>query len=310
MIKNNGFIRNNYGKRREGMLDFRIETFLCVCKYMNFTKSADQLKMTQPGVSQHIKYLEEYYGDKLFIYNNKKLTLTKAGIELKEAMITIKHDDEHVKDVIRAQKEDVKHVKFGATLTIGEFYLPIKLANFLKKNQSTKVDFTIADTKKLLALLEDGRIDFAIVEGYYKKQDYDFITVSQEKYILVCATDYPLNKVIDFEDLFSHNLILREEGSGTKDILERYLVEHGYSITDFSNVSIINSIHVIKLLVEQGCGISFLYKKAVHEEIKKGTLKEIEISDFELYHEFNYIWRKNSVFKDYYQSMYFNLVES
>lgn len=291
------------------MLDFRIETFLCVCKYMNFTKVAQILKMTQPGVSQHIKYLEEYYGDKLFTYSNKKLMLTKSGKELKEAMISIKHDNEHIKDLIKARKEEIKYVKFGATLTIGEFYLPMKLANFLKHNKEIQIELKIADTKELLNLLEEGKIDFAVVEGYFKKKDYEYITVSQEKYILVCGKDYPLNKVIDFEDLFSHNLIIREDGSGTKEILERYLVEHGYSISDFSNISVINSMHLIKILVEQGLGISFMYERAAQEEIKKGRLKEIEISDFEVYHEFNFIWRKNSVFQEYYKKMFYDLFE-
>ena len=53
------------------MLDFRIETFLCVCKHMSYTKAAEELRMTQPGVSQHIKYLENHYGDKLFTYRNR-----------------------------------------------------------------------------------------------------------------------------------------------------------------------------------------------------------------------------------------------
>lgn len=71
------------------MLDFRIETFLCVCKYLNYTKAAEELNITQPGVSQHIKYLENFYGDKLFTYSNKILTLTEAGEKLKNAMLSM-----------------------------------------------------------------------------------------------------------------------------------------------------------------------------------------------------------------------------
>ena len=68
------------------MLDFRAETFLAVCKYMNFTHAADALNLTQPAVSQHIKYLENRYHAPLFLRENKKLTLTPAGEILRSAL--------------------------------------------------------------------------------------------------------------------------------------------------------------------------------------------------------------------------------
>ena len=61
------------------MLDFRIDTFLCVCKYLNFTKAANELNITQPAVSQHIHYLENEYGVKLFSQEGKKLLITDSG---------------------------------------------------------------------------------------------------------------------------------------------------------------------------------------------------------------------------------------
>lgn len=290
------------------MLDFRIETFLCVCKYMSYTKAAVELKMTQPGVSQHIKYLENYYGDKLFCYSNRRLVLTQAGADLKEAMISVKHDSMHLKKKIMDRSTKINSLKLGATLTIGEFLMPHKIAGYIKKTPNTQIEFTIANTKELLTLLDDGVIDFAIVEGYFQKSEYDYITVSNEKYLLICGEDYPLKNIRNFKDLFSHNLIVREDGSGTKEILERYLSDKGYSFTDFLSISTIGSIHVIKKLVENKCGISFMYEIAVKKELEEGKIRIINIPDFNMHHEFNFIWRKNSVFHDYYQSLYFSLM--
>ena len=286
------------------MLDFRIETFLCVCKYMSYTKAAEELRMTQPGVSQHIKYLENYYGGKLFTYKNRTLTLTEAGIVLRDAMISINHDNMHLKKTIKDHSTNINTIKFGATLTIGEFMLPLKIIDYLKENVNTQIEFVIEDTKELLTLLEDGIIDFAIVEGYFQKSEYESIIVSNEEYVLVCGKDYPLEDTITIEELLTHKLIVRENGSGTKEVLERYLSEKGYSFSDFANLSTINSIHVIKQLVEQGCGISFLYEIAVRKEIEEGKLRKIKIPEFNIHHEFNYIWRKNSVFDEYYRSLF------
>ena len=102
--------------------------------------------------------------------------------------------------------------------------------------------------------------------------------------------------------------MVREDGSGTKEILERYLTEQGYSLSDFTTVSVINSIHVIKQLAEVGYGISFLYEIAVKKELEEGNLRIIPIKDFALTHEFNYIWRKNSVFSDFYLEIYDTLI--
>jgi len=286
------------------MLDFRIETFLCVCKYMNYTKAAKELGITQPGASQHIKYLENYYGDTLFTYSNKLLHLTFAGEKLRDAMLSLKHDDIHIKKIISEHAMETHTIKFGATLTVGEFMLPEKLIEIRQKNSNLQIEFVIANTKDLIRLLEEGLIDFAIIEGYFQKSEYEFKTVSNEKYVLVCGKDYPLNSITNFKELFLHNLIVRENGSGTKEILERYLSDNGYSLSDFASTSTISSIHVIKQLVENKCGISFMYDIAVKKEIEEGRLKRIEIPNFDLYHEFNYIWRKNSVFRDYYQALF------
>jgi DNA-binding transcriptional LysR family regulator len=277
---------------------------------MSYTKAATELKMTQPGVSQHIKYLEIYYGDKLFCYSNRKLTLTQAGNDLKEAMISIKHDNLHLRSKIIDRSRNLNVIKLGATLTIGEFVMPQKIANYMKKIQNTQLDLTIANTKELLTLIDDGVIDFAIVEGYFEKSEYEYITVSNEKYILICGQEYPLNCVPTIEELFLHNLIVREDGSGTKEILERYLSENGYSLSDFTCMSTVGSIHVVKKLVENNCGITFLYEIAVRKELEEGKIRVVDVPEFNLYHEFNFIWRKNSVFRDYYQEIYTSLMKN
>ncbi len=290
------------------MLDFRIETFLAVCKHMNYTKAAEELNITQPGVSQHIRFIENYYGDKLFRYVNKSLELTQAGIELKNAMIAVKHDNMHLQRAIKNRGFEKQIIRFGATLTIGEFLLPDLLVNYIKANEKVQIDFIVEDTKVLLKMLEDGKIDFAVVEGYFQKSEYESITISKEPFVLACGMDYPLKEVKNFKQLFMHNLIIREDGSGTKEVMGHYLEEKGLSFSDFVSSTTSNSIQVIKKLLEGNCGISFLYEIAVKKEIEAGLLRKIVLPDFPLFHEFNYIWRKNSIFQDYYKSLFENIV--
>ena len=99
------------------MLDFRIDTFLAVCRSMNFTRAAEELHITQPAVSQHIRYLEKSYGVKLFDYQGKRLSLTTAGEALFSAAVTMKHDDLFLKKQLPMLGRGQKNLVLGATLT-------------------------------------------------------------------------------------------------------------------------------------------------------------------------------------------------
>lgn len=87
------------------MLDFRMETFLKVCEYMNFTHAGEALNLTQPAVSQHIKYLEKKYDSPLFIRDKKRLLLTPAGEILRSALETMRNDENTLKKHIKKTHE-------------------------------------------------------------------------------------------------------------------------------------------------------------------------------------------------------------
>lgn len=106
------------------MLDFRIDTFLAVCRSMNFTRAAEELHITQPAVSQHIRYLEKSYGVKLFDYQGKRLSLTTAGEALFSAAVTMKHDDLFLKKQLPMPALVSKN---HGLWTLGSFYLSLNL---------------------------------------------------------------------------------------------------------------------------------------------------------------------------------------
>ncbi|WP_238916510.1 LysR family transcriptional regulator [Clostridium sp. YIM B02555] len=283
------------------MLDFRINTFLTVCEYMNFTKAAEILCITQPAVSQHIKYLETVYNSKLFEYEGKKIRLTKAGKLLYQTSITMKHDEEYLKGKIKEEQLGITSIKFGATLTIGEFILSAKLNSYLNKNKNMKITMIVENTKELLYRLEHGEIDFALVEGYFIKSEYDYVVYSKENYICVTGKNYKLKKQPQvLEDLLGETLIVREKGSGTRDIFEKNLEEQNLTINDFSKVIEIGNINSIKYLVKNNHGITALYEAAVKEELENGSLQKVEVSDLQKNHKFYFIWRKNSTFEELY----------
>lgn len=286
------------------MMDFRIDTFLEVCRHMNFTKAAEILNITQPAVSQHIRYLEDSYNAKLFVYEGKKMYLTNAGDILYRAAITMKHDDLYLKNIINDSNKRKNRLIFGATLTIGEFVMAKHIKSYLKLYPDTEVRMIEGNTSELLRKLSMGEIDFALVEGNYAKEEYDYLVYSQERYIPVCGKNYSFQREPEkLKDLLSERIIIRERGSGTREILERNLEYRNLEIQDFRYTVEIGGLNAIKSLVEFGCGITFLYEAVVKKELEKGILREIKLEDFQVSHDFTFIWNKGSVFSENYREV-------
>lgn len=171
------------------MLDFRVETFLAVCRHMNFTKAARELSITQPAVSHHIRYLEQAYGAALFRHNGKRLQLTEAGEILRRTLLTMKHDEQHLQKRMQQAATGTRDYSFGATLSVAEFMLNEALGRFLHLHPDSRIRMQVADTKVLLSKLDSGELDFAVVEGDFPKAEYDFFVFGTEEYVAAAAPD-------------------------------------------------------------------------------------------------------------------------
>ncbi len=284
------------------MLDFRTETFLTVCETMNFTAAARELNITQPAVSQHIHFLEAQYHTSLFVYRNKRLSLTRSGEILRKRLLTMKNDEKAIQDEIKSKFSGIETLSMGVTMTIGEYAIVDKLADFLKSHPEINIHLHYGNTSQLLQLLDQGQISMAIVEGNYPKENYSHKKYSTEDYIAVCAASHKFvnEDPLSIHDLICERLLVREEGSGTRNILEQSLIARGLRISDFTHYTQVENMHSIIGLLKKDCGISFLYKIAVEKELASGTLKEISLTDFKMQHDFDMIWEKNSIYTDKY----------
>ena len=283
------------------MLDYRIYTFLAVCRNMSFTKAADELSITQPAVSQHIKYLEDMYNTRLFSFNGKKMSITNEGRVIRNAATTMLHDSIHLRERLSAIKGEKKKLSFGATLTVGEYIVPYHMDKIIEKFGAEDINIEIANTNELLEDINSGSVDFALVEGYFEKSEYDYLTYSSEPYIAVAGVKLPEQSI---EELLNYRIIVREEGSGTRAIFENVLSAHNLKVDDFAGKLEINNIGAIKSLVAKGTGISFIYKRAVEKELKDNSIFEIKIKDFSVNYNFTFVWRKNSIYADYYREVF------
>lgn len=279
------------------MIDFRHETFLALCEIKSYTKTAEHLHITQPAVSQHIKYLENLYGGKLFLYNGKELQLTDKGRKLYNFTKRIAVDCKKIKDDLVSHRNRV--ISFGATLTIGEYIMPDVISRIMKNNPDIHFNMYVENTSILLKKLENGDISFAVIEGFFDKSKYGYSLFRNEPFIGICSpSSVHSGTSCSIEGLLDNRLILREAGSGTRAIFENVLFEKNLSPESFNGTLEIGSLNAIKKLVSYGAGISFMYNAAADEEIKRGNLSKIKLSDWNVTHEFNFVYTKDSIYED------------
>ncbi len=182
------------------------------------------------------------------------------------------NDEKVLQREIAETQNGVETLSMGVTMTVGEYAIVHKLAVFLKKHPSLNLHVRYGNTEQLLKLLDEGKIDFALVEGNYRKEGYEHSTYSTESYIGVCAANhiFQTKSLQNMRDLLQERLLVREKGSGTRNILEQNLQVRGLSIREFKHYVEVENMHTIIELLKQDCGISFMYKIAVEKELEEG----------------------------------------
>lgn len=239
------------------MMDYRIDTFLLVCERMNYRKTAEILGITQPAVSQQIHFLEQQYGCKLFVYKNARLQKTEAAELLEQYARAMRLQEQHLRQKLNCK---IQELKIGATKTIGDYVLKEQIRTFLTPEDHA-LSLVVDNTEHLLKLLEENQLDFAVVEGYFDRSRFDSQLLRLEPFVGVCSKAHPFaGREITLPELFSQTLIHREEGSGTRAILEQMLQSRNQSLSRFKRQICISSFPVILDLVKNGYGVSFVYQ--------------------------------------------------
>ncbi|WP_213975048.1 LysR family transcriptional regulator [Tepidanaerobacter acetatoxydans] len=248
-----------------------LKTFIEVVKHKNFTKASEIVNLSQPTVSQHVKRLESYF-DVLLIERsskNKKITITPEGEILYErGKEIIKALDDTKLEILQAQRTICRKLKIGATLTVGEHFLPPFLKQFSAEYPELKLEVIIENTASICEKVKDLEVDIGLIEGldphYSFKREYFYV----DHMVLVVSKDSELLKKphLSVEDLQNQVWITREEGSGTREYLDLFLNMNNISPKD---IMIFSSNYAVKEAVKEGLGITliseFVVRHSAHD---------------------------------------------
>ncbi|WP_028044179.1 LysR family transcriptional regulator [Candidatus Stoquefichus massiliensis] len=288
------------------MIDMKLKTFIEVVDCKSFTQAAMHLHLTQPAVTQHIKQLESYYQHKLIQNPHKEFELTEAGHQLYEyAKIQI-----HNEEIFESQLYKVAMpLTVGATLSIADYYLPQIISHYVTHSLQ-RCQIYVHNTQMLIQEMIDGHIDCAFVEGQFDLQLFEYHLFKNERFIVVARHNHPLaHKKITLSQLLSYPLFVREKGSGTRAILENYLLQSLYDISSFHQIIEVQSMTMIKKMIMQTYGISFLYEGVVSDELKSGQLIRLDLENFELTRPMHFIYLRHNLNKQRYLEFFQQLIQ-
>lgn len=275
-------------------MDSKLQTFLTLCQTMNYRLAAERLHLSQPAVTKQIQSLEQTLKTKLFVYDGHTLHKTEKCSLLERYAISMQYQFEELLFTI-ADKERT-NLRIGATKTIGDYVLIDAIKDYLI-NPQHELSLVVDNTKHLLQMLDENKLDFAIIEGTFSKTKYDSYLLRMEPFVGICAKSSNLcGKRVSIEELLKETIIVREEGSGTRRIFEERLRSSGYELNDFYRQVSISSFVSIKALVESGIGISFLYQSVVNDEKEIGTFSVDGITEP---HPFHVVYTQNTNAKSY-----------
>lgn len=267
------------------MLDQRIYTFLTLYNEMNYRKTAERLNMSQPGVTQHIQYLENHYGVKLFDYNGRTLSKTSSADILKRHFDSMIAEESAIYSDIAPS--DQIHLRIGATKTIGEFVILPEIHKFFSDSNHS-LDLVIDNTEHLLQLLEQSEIDFAVIEGVFDKGKYGYHLYKKENFVGICAKSHPFaGKKVSLEEVLCESVVVREKGSGTRMLLQQAVEDKGFSLNSFRSCSSISNFSVICELVARENAITFAYEPISR---CRDNLSTFTVEDMHIKGEFNFVY--------------------
>lgn len=267
------------------MLDYRVRTFLVLYDEMNYRKTAEKLSMTQPGVTQHIHCLENYYGVRLFEYDGRILSRTKEAQQLKRYFESIQAEEADIRDSF--QTSDMIHMNIGATKTIGEFVIIPEIRSFLQQpNHNLKL--IIDNTDNLLRMLTKSELDFAIIEGVFDKSKYGYQLFKKESFVGICAENHPFaHRVVTLDDIFCEDIVVREPLSGTRTLLNNAITDRGFSLDNFKRCICVSNFSVICDLVASNQAITFAYEPIARS---RNDLATFTVEDMQICGEFNFVY--------------------
>jgi Transcriptional regulator len=276
----------------------QLHIFYTVAERGSFSAAAQSLHMTQPAVTMQVQSLEDYFGTKLLLRSTKRIELTEAGRAL---LPYAKKSIELIRDTDQAMSAFTKQLKgrlqLGSSLTIGEYILPRLLGPFGQEYPHITISMKVMNTAQIMEDILNHQLNFGLIEAPVNHPDMHMEPVMSDELVLTVPKSHPLadRTEVTIDEALEHAFVLREQGSGTRLVMEEQLRKKKIDPGQMKIVMELGSTGAVKSAVEAGLGLSFLSASSVKHEVALGLIKTLRISEIKFQRQFYSIYLKSAL---------------
>lgn len=266
-------------------MDYRDKVFMSVAENLSFSKAADQMFISQPAITRHIQELEDRYKITLFERKGNKIYLTAAGKKIYNSYKVIAQKYRELEfEIGQINDSIIGDFKIGASSTISQYIIPKAIASFHKKYPKGQFFLTNGNSFEMENLLLDNKIDMALVENITSQSGIRYRDFLDDELIVVTGIHsvYSRKKTFTKDDLSSIPIVLREQGSGTLEVIKDAFTKHGIDFDIIKTPIHLGSTESIKNFLLDFDGLAIVSERAVKNELYHKSLVKINVNGFRI----------------------------
>jgi DNA-binding transcriptional LysR family regulator len=271
--------------------NFRLKVFRAVAEHLNFRKAAEHLFITQPAVTLQIKALENDLGVRLFDRAGNRVSITAQGsLLLRYAKKIAALSSEAEQEISAADGKFSGELPLGVSTTIAQYVLPRLIGAFLSEYPRVHLSLRSGNTHEVVELLLQSKVSIGLIEGPARHRGVHTQPFMQDELVPIIPPDFA-SAQLSPQRLLGSSLLMREQGSGSRRVVETALAKAGFSPKLFKSVMNLDSTEAIKSAVEAGLGIGFVSRWAISKELELGALRVAEVRGLKITRHFSLVTR-------------------
>lgn len=273
------------------MDDFRLKVFITAARTLSFTRTAEQLYISQPAVSKHVGELESRYKVQLFA-RGSRLELTDAGRTMLEAAERLADDYRRLEyEMSLCASLTEGELRLGASTTVAQYLLPPILARFTARFPGVRVSVLSGNSAEVEQALGEHAVDLGMVESVSRRQGLHYTFFAPDELVLVARTGgkYARTESLTPEQLLSTPLVLRENGSGTLEVISAALAAKGIRLSQLDVVMRLGTTEGIKAFVRNSDALAIVSVTSVVDELRSGALRIVDIEGLTFSRDFSFV---------------------
>ncbi|HKT89382.1 MAG TPA: LysR substrate-binding domain-containing protein [Candidatus Sulfotelmatobacter sp.] len=271
--------------------NFRLKVFRAVAEHLNFRKAAEHLFLTQPAVTLQIKALENDLGVRLFDRSATRVALTSQGATL------LRYAEKIAKLAAEAERalgstdgQFSGELSLGVSTTIAQYVLPRLIGAFLVEHPRVQLSLQSGNTEEVVHSLLNAKVSIGLIEGPARHRGIRTQPFMRDELIPIAPANFEVTHLSN-QQFLNSTLLMREQGSGSRRVVESALAKAGFKLKSFKNVMNLDSTESIKSAVEAGLGIGFVSRWAVSKELELGAVKIVSIRGLTVARHFSLVTR-------------------